>query len=109
MNSQNVNQQSRIIELAIFKTKEGVAHNDALNALLALNSILNNFEGFIDRQLSKNEEGVWFDIVNWESMDLAKKASEEIMKHEKALDVFAIMNQESLQFHHLTPLNYFKN
>lgn len=101
-------QTVKAIEVVIFKTKVDISEDKAKEILMSLNPILSSYQGFIKRQLSKNDDGIWHDLVHWESMEAAKNASNEIMKTEKAMSVFSIIEQETMQFFHFTPMNNYK-
>lgn len=99
-------QTIKTIEVVIFKLKPDVSEKQAIDLLSSLNPLIEKYPGFISRKLSKNEEGLWLDTVNWESLAQAKSASDDIMNHEGANKVFDIIDTSSMQFYHFTPIEF---
>jgi hypothetical protein len=77
--------KTTIAELVVYKIKENkIAHykGDGINEF---RTFINQFEGLISvkTHTSMKEEGVFMDLVEWESMDHALKAAEAFKQIEK--------------------------
>lgn len=90
------------IELVIFKAKPACTTEEVLKAMQSLNAILKQYNGFIKRSLALSEDGLWTDIVYWESMEEAKQAGKDIMQNEVALKAFSVIDEKQMQFYHFT-------
>jgi heme-degrading monooxygenase HmoA len=99
------NSKTNAIELVIFKTKPEFDQKDVKASLESLTAIVSNYKGFISRQLAKNEEGKWMDLVFWESMEDAKAAADEIMKLESAQKAFSVIDEQTMEFYHFDPIS----
>lgn len=69
------------IETATFKLLPTVSDSDFLKAAEAANIFLKSCDGFVRRHLSKGDDGVWLDHVEWRSLSTAKAASEAFFNH----------------------------
>ena len=66
------------LEIVTFRLKPGteagfVAKNGVMSDWLARQP------GFLSRHLGKREDGVWVDVVRWQSMEQAKAAADRII------------------------------
>ena len=102
-------EQAATIEVVTFKVKPGVQIEQAKEKLTLLNECVQAFDGFIYRSFSVNEEGQWIDIVYWTSKEAALKAGEQVMNDPKAQEVFAIIDESSMQMNHYSLLDTFNN
>ncbi len=94
------NEQSRAIEVVIFRAKTQYTDEQVTEALELINPVLQDFPGFISRQLSKSEDGQWMDLVRWESLALAQQAATKIMQQEVAGEAFKVIEESSMQLYH---------
>jgi phosphopantetheinyl transferase (holo-ACP synthase) len=101
--------QTGAIELVLFRTKEGYSKSESESALSSLTNCIQNFDGFIKRELASNEDGQWIDLVHWSSKEAAMNAASMIMKDPKALKAFEVIEQEQMQMFHFEPLQEFVN
>ena len=97
------------LEIVTFKIKPGISEKEAQAKLLALDACVSTFDGFIDRQLSQNGDGVWIDIVRWTDKASALKAAEKVMNLPEALDSYSVIDEPTIQMNHFTILHTFKN
>ena len=96
------------IEVVIFDIKPGYSREQAQAALETLNDCVAKFEGFMERKLAIDDKGKWVDIVYWESQEHALRAAEEIMNDPAALEAFEVIEEESMQMFHFSPVSLFK-
>ena len=66
------------LEIVTFRLKPGteagfVANNGLMTGWLARQP------GFLGRRLGRREDGVWVDVVRWQSLEQAKAAADRIM------------------------------
>ena len=92
--------EAKTIEVVTFDLKEGVSKAEASRKLQALNEFVKDYEGFIKRSISCNEDGKWVDIVYWESRELAVKAASEVSHSPKAMEIFQVIDENSIQMNH---------
>lgn len=98
-------QSSVVVELVVFKLKNGVDQGAFSKAVENSNVYLKKCPGFLDRQLSKAEDGVhWADVLHWKDMSNAKKAAEGIMAARECEGFLKMLDEKSIQMWHLTPV-----
>ena len=69
-----------IVEIAQFKLAAGVSDEDFLHEAEAVQkNFLEKQSGYIDRELLKDKDGQWVDILHWNSIGEAQKAAEVMM------------------------------
>ncbi len=56
--------------------------------------------GFLRRETVCNPEGIWKDVVSWESLAHAQEASERLMQEAEALPWMQMMDPESIVMYH---------
>jgi len=94
--------QSIIVEVAKFKLNEGL--ND--QAFIAegekvQEAFLNNQNGYLDRELLKDENGQWFDILHWASMEEAQTAARIMMQESECQPFVQMIDPQSIQMLHM--------
>ncbi|WP_406660384.1 hypothetical protein V7O66_11110 [Methanolobus sp. ZRKC3] len=90
------------VEIVQFKLAEGKNEKDMLAVSDAMMEGLSSLDGFLDRELLKNADGVWMDFLHWESMETALKATEDIMSLPLCLEYFSFIDQDNMQMTHYT-------
>ena len=90
-----------IYEIVSFKFQKEVSLKEQKEAVAALNHVVKEFKGFKSRNYYYSEENQrWFDFITWESLELAKKASEQAMKNPQATKIFSLMDEKTMIFSH---------
>ena len=90
-----------VVELAIFKTNEGVTPEALLETAEAVSEWAKRQPGFISRDLTySSESDTWIDVVWWESMEAAHAAAEVAMTSESCAPMFALIDLEGTQMLH---------
>lgn len=92
------------VEVVVFKLNEGVSREQFLKDAAITQTKVEQFEGYIDRQLLEGEEGQWTDIVWWESKEAAFSAAELIMQDEACMPFMQAINSDTMQMMHLHPV-----
>ncbi|AUP81395.1 antibiotic biosynthesis monooxygenase family protein [Flavivirga eckloniae] len=89
------------VELVLFKTKPEFDKETVVNAAKSMNAILENYEGYISRKLSRTDDGQWMDVVYWTDLESAKKASKHIMENNLGQIYFGMIDESTMKFYHL--------
>jgi hypothetical protein len=90
-------------EIAIFRLIEGTNTDAFLTSAQATFDLLASYDGFIERELTVNEDGTWFDLVTWRDMDAALRAAEQIMSSKIGQTFGSHIDMSSLQMNHAHP------
>jgi hypothetical protein len=90
------------VEIVHFKTKAGTNEQEFLKASADMMQELGKLSGFIDRELLKGENDQWIDLVHWENMEYALKATDDVMKLPLCLAYFGFIDDTSFQMMHFT-------
>lgn len=92
---------SAVVEIAIFKTKEGIGREQLLDTVDAVSEWARQQPGFISRDLTYAEDSdSWIDVVWWEGLDAAHAAAEASMSSESCAPMFAAIDLEGTQMLH---------
>lgn len=90
-----------VVEIAIFKTKEGVTRDQLLGTVDAVSQWVTRQPGFVSRDLTYSaDSGSWIDVIWWESLDAAHAAAEAAMTSESCAPMFALIDLEGTQMLH---------
>lgn len=93
--------QSEVMEIATFKTKEGVTRKHFLGTIDAVSRWAEQQPGFISRNLTyATESDTWIDVIWWESLDAAETAMQVAETSESCAPMFAAIDMESIQMLH---------
>lgn len=91
-----------VVEVAMFKLNEGVTDYAFITeAEKVQESFLKNQKGYLDRELLKGEDGQWFDILHWQSMDEAQSAAQVMMQEPACQQFIKMIDPKSIQMFHL--------
>ncbi|MEQ3746827.1 MAG: hypothetical protein ABNH53_11415 [Henriciella sp.] len=93
---------NRTIEIVSFKLNDGVIDEDFIAAAHAITDFAKSCDGFITRNLSKNDDGSWVDYIEWASLDAAKAASEKNNQQESLGPVMSILDGSTVKMQHNT-------
>lgn len=88
------------VEIVIYQANEGVSEAQAILLAKSVNNFISSQQGFISRTMSMSEDKKWIDVVFWESLHHAKKASGKAMESEQTAGFFQIINHETMQIVH---------
>ena len=89
------------LELVQFKLIEGKTDADLAATHEGIGEFLKEQPGFIYRSICKREDGTYIDIVYWENLDSAKKASDALMQDPRGQAMVALCDMESVSMQHL--------
>ena len=90
-----------VVELAIFRVKEGVTREQLLGTVDAVSTWARRQPGFLSRDLTCSaDDGTWIDVIWWESLDAAHAAAEAAMTSESCAPMFGLIDLEGTQMLH---------
>jgi hypothetical protein len=90
-----------VVEIAIFKPKEGVTREQLLGTVEPVSEWARRQPGFISRDLTYSAEGDnWIDVIWWESLEAANTAAEAAMVSESCAPMFEAIDLEGTQMLH---------
>jgi hypothetical protein len=90
-----------VVEIAIFKTKEGVSKDQLLGTVDAVSRWAQEQPGFISRDLTHSEDtDTWIDVVWWQSLDAAHTAADVSMSSQACAPMFGAIDLEGTQMLH---------
>lgn len=93
-------------EIVFFKFQEHISIEEQTELMSTLTNLASSYEGFKYREYYYSRENkFWVDLVVWETLEQAKKASEEIMKNPLAGTIFGKIDQKSMVFSHYEKIN----
>jgi len=96
------------IELVKFKSKKGIDPSTFTSALITLDHFIKEQPGFIARELSSDKNGLYVDYIKWVDLKSANIAAKKIMKSEKCMQVFALIDEKSIQMSHTRISHFFQ-
>lgn len=99
--------QTETVEIVLFELAAGVSDAEFLAAAQALEPWLEAVGGFQRRELSRDAEGHWVDIVYWDSLAQAQQAAAQIMESEVGQQFGSKIAGESIQMFHMSPAHRF--
>jgi hypothetical protein len=97
-----MSEQTPVVELVLFKLKSDTTEEAFLRDNEATFPFLAGFDGYIDRELSKNEDGLWADYVHWRDMASALAASEKFMTDPIAQKMERHLDETTIQLYHFS-------
>lgn len=88
------------LELALFRSRQGVSQAEVLEASQQLSRWLQRQSGFLYRSLSQQEDGLWVDVVYWQSLEQAQAASAGFMQASESQALMALIEPDSVHLSH---------
>ncbi len=89
--------QPSVIEVVTFEVKSKYSKLEVKESLDIINDIIKLYPGFVKRITAHADVGQYIDIVHWTDIQFAKEAAYEVMREEKAIDAFKVINQETIK------------
>ena len=93
---------SPVYEIVVFKANEGITPEQVIAGAQSIQPFLENYEGYISRQLIQTDDNQWVDFVTWEGLEQAHAAAEDIMKQPEAGQFMRVINPDSINMMHGT-------
>lgn len=90
-----------VLEIVSFRLKPGLSDQDFLTLAHATEAVVAAQPGFTGRHLMRNEDGLWTDMVNWQSLDLATKAAAVVMANPAFAPFGGAIDEQTITMQHL--------
>ena len=88
------------VEIARFRLAKDVSEDDFLRASNIMMKELVQLDGFLSREVLKGDDGIWMDLLHWESLETAKRAAEDVLKLPLCLEYFKLIDESSMEMNH---------
>jgi hypothetical protein len=95
------------IEIVLFRLKPGVNEAAFLEANRAVQADLQKASGYLRREMTKNEDGQWLDLVYWNSLAEAKQAAEAFPTWPSTQRLAGMIDESSINMLHVHPVETF--
>ena len=92
--------QVKCVEMVVFRPQKNVTKDELMQAMVATNEVVKNFDGFIHRSTSINEDGAFLDVVYWESKEQALDAASKVQQIPEVMKNFALIDPNSIKMQH---------
>ncbi len=89
-----------VAEIVTFKLVDGVSDAQFVEISKASEAFVRAAPGFISRQLSKGDDGIWTDYVLWQDMDSALAVGKAFPEQPFAADLMGAIASGSEQIRH---------
>lgn len=96
----NTPKQGSIIEIVSFRLAAGMGDDEFIQAVKASSGFIQKQTGFIARRLSKADDGLWTDHIEWASLANANAAAESFMIEETLAPFMAAIDPMSINMSH---------
>ncbi len=93
------------IEMVSFKLNENATKAQMIATNSAMQTFLNQQPGFLYRSLSCDDQGQWFDVVYWASLEQAQQGGEAFMKSDACATLMPLIDAESCKMRHMNALS----
>ena len=97
-------QQVGVVEIVQFRLAEGVSDADFKTAAASTMPFLCGTDGFIRRTLSRSEDGLWIDHVEWTNADIAQATAAAAMENETMMPFMMAIDPASISLSYQSPL-----
>lgn len=98
-------EQAKIVEMVLWKSREGISAEEAKPLITKLNDFLRAQPGFVARKTALAEDGKFLDIVYWTDLTSAKTAAEKAMKNEELIPFISTIDEKEMIFQHFEVFN----
>jgi Antibiotic biosynthesis monooxygenase len=94
----------RVLELVVFKLKEGVTREQFLSTDQGVSRWIREQPGFVSHELLHDADGDrWIELAWWETLREAHAAAEKAMTSETCAPMFGMIDEESSEMLHASP------
>lgn len=84
------------VEYLHFELIEGANPDDFLRETLAVDSILEGYDGFVARHLARNDDGSWVEVVYWETLEDGEAALPRFVEDPRTKGFLALVDGDTL-------------
>jgi len=89
-----------VIETVTFKLNDGASRADFIAAAEQMNTWVKERPGFLQRRLSRTEDGTWIEQIEWADLASAKAAAAEVGKAPANASAMSAINGPTVQLMH---------
>jgi hypothetical protein len=100
-NKRSFEMSKHAIDCVTFKLKPGTSVDTLMKESAALSEWIKTKPGFVSRRMGVDENGVWMDTTEWDSMANLKATSDAFMTAPEASGMMAIVDQASVGGYHI--------
>ncbi len=93
------------IEMVSFKLNDSATKEQLLATNPEMKTFLNQQPGFLYRSLSCDDQGQWFDVVYWASLEAAQQGGEAFMKSPVCATLMPLIDAPSCKMRHMDALS----
>lgn len=95
---------SPVAEIVTFRLTKDADKSAFIEAAKGMEPFLASTGAMIKRNLSRDEDGVWTDHIEWTSMQAAKDAAAAMMQRPEASPFMSQIDEQSISMRHATIL-----
>jgi len=95
-----LNSHGQTMELAYFKSNQGVSSSKIIKAATAMQSTISQWQGFVSRERVQLGDDRWVDIVRWDNEEAAQLAVDKAMHSTVCLNFFALITSNESDMQH---------
>ncbi|WP_122072369.1 hypothetical protein [Pseudophaeobacter sp. EL27] len=85
-----------IVEYLEFNLVDGSNSDEFLRETLAMDEVLEGYDGFVARHLARNTDGSWVEVVYWTSLETAEAALPRFVEDPRTKGFLALVDGDSL-------------
>ncbi|KIC22977.1 MULTISPECIES: antibiotic biosynthesis monooxygenase family protein [unclassified Leisingera] len=85
-----------IVEYLEFNLVDGANPDEFLRETLAMDEVLEGYDGFVARHLARNTDGSWVEVVYWTSLEDAEAALPRFVEDPRTKGFLGLVNGDSL-------------
>ncbi len=93
-----------VVELVLMRAKAGLSEAEVRAAGDAAQPEMDALPGLLSRELLLSDDGLWVDIVHWDSLENAQGALKLAEGMPKLQHLFSLLDESSVQMYHLRPV-----
>ncbi|MEH6442711.1 MAG: hypothetical protein V7784_02340 [Oceanospirillaceae bacterium] len=87
---------ANVLEYVTFRAADNVNVDKLARVAVDIDKVLIDYPGFIDRQVSLQEDGTWVEVVYWENIETAKGALDKFLKDPKTAEFLGLVDPKSV-------------
>lgn len=95
---------SKAVVMLMFRVKGGISLDNFLMEVMRIESVMKERPGFLSHELLRDPQGMWVDILHWESIEAAQAASRELMSASFIKSLAGYVDLGSVRFYNLQQL-----
>ena len=93
------------IEIVCFKLAATAGDAQLLATNPLMEEFLNQQPGFMYRSLSRDNEGLWYDIIYWKNQDCAENAAQKFQESAVGSQIMPLIDKQSCKMLHMDALS----